>query len=946
MTKQTVANKMLTGFPWDSTELSAPLTLPGALLAPSYVEQVAITKPANPPAGSMRLYPKADGNYYKLDSAGNESILGGASLAPWSITGGHFRVAPDNTYDIGAPGATRPRTIYAATGVDTPLVNSPSGFLTLQAATNVSITTTSGPIYISPNGSAKWKFESDGSLYPMTDNAYDVGISGAVRPRNLILGGYIEIPTRTTPANPPLGSLRWYPKADGLFYRLDSNGVESSMQGPKGDQGPQGIQGIQGPPGPGGADVAISPWSVETNDLTVVPDNTYNIGESTTKRPRALYLGEFQQFGEVAVPATPPPGNVRIFAKTDHKLYVVDSTGTEGPISPVYDPLYLNEGLVINTGTLTFTGAGNRILADMSSAPNSARLMFQNSNANAASYLGIKPSGTGLGGAIIVYEIDDTANSPYGILWNDGTQVVVGTGASGTGLGKPLSIWANGEVMRLETDGTVKFTKTAQRIQGDFSNATHANRVLFQTSTANSDTIIGVISSGTSRRTAFNLYNNPDTAVAVTLQSSIDATKATLVTTGAIPLTLAMNSIERQRMDTNSSAISAPSDVRINANAYYDGTNWQRYDTSNPLWHINVSRLSLNMYTAPAGTGAPAWTQRLALDASGNLTVSSNVRGTYLETTDGSNGIVRSMNGSLYVRGANGTVYIDGGGGLYISGGLLSVAGQISSPTKVLLTASSGGYTIANAPGGGAYYGMEIQQPGGGACMIAFHRPGYYAAHFGLDSDNIWRVGGWSMGGGAWRLVLGDNFSNAGTINGSFSGTLNSMTHSGHLTMSGGYIFGSYINMTADVAGGRPTYVAGNNGDNYMRWWPIATIGPPSGVTQVTQSWGNPGSNGRVQVSAFQPTRTGYWCVSMVGRSDGSGGNARYWLNIDGLGDVTYGDADAGGSEWCRATIGAHYFYNGILGPSNWIRTIVDKADNTVTGQTWAYFIPVQGYPN
>jgi len=102
---------------------------------------------------------------------------------------------------------------------------------------------------------------------------------------------------------------------------------------------------------------------------------------------------------------------------------------------------------------LTFIGTSPRILADMSSAPNSNRLMFQASAANSGSFLGIKPSGTGTGGALIVYEIDDTANSPYGIIWNDGTQVNIGSGASGAGNPKGLSIWSGGEKWKVPTTG-------------------------------------------------------------------------------------------------------------------------------------------------------------------------------------------------------------------------------------------------------------------------------------------------------------------------------------------------------------------------------------------------------------------------------------------------------------------------------------------------------------
>lgn len=43
--------------------------------------------------------------------------------------------------------------------------------------------------------------------------------------------------------------------------------------------------------------------------------------------------------------------------------------------------------------------------------------------------------------------------------------------------------------------------------------------------------------------------------------------------------------------------------------------------------------------------------------------------------------------------------------------------------------------------------GLELRGAGGAnAAFMCFHRPGYYAAYFGLDTDNVWKVGGWSMG--------------------------------------------------------------------------------------------------------------------------------------------------------------------------------------------------------
>lgn len=49
---------------------------------------------------------------------------------------------------------------------------------------------------------------------------------------------------------------------------------------------------------------------------------------------------------------------------------------------------------------------------------------------------------------------------------------------------------------------------------------------------------------------------------------------------------------------------------------------------------------------------------------------------------------------------------------------------------------------------------VESQGTGGtaGAAFMSFHRPGAHAANFGIDTDNVWKVGGWSMGAVAYKL--------------------------------------------------------------------------------------------------------------------------------------------------------------------------------------------------
>ncbi len=233
---------------------------------------------------------------------------------------------------------------------------------------------------------------------------------------------------------------------------------------------------------------------------------------------------------------------------------------------------------------------------------------------------------------------------------------------------------------------------------------------------------------------------------------------------------------------------------------------------------------------------------------------------------------------------------------------------------------------------------------GGGAAMIAFHRPGAYAAYFGLDTDNQWAVGGWSMGGARYILItdsqaqtLTSKTINSPQIN---TPTIASATHTGHLTMSGGYIFGSYINMTADVAAGKPAYVAGNNGDNYLRWWPIAAVGPPgSGATPISVSaYG--GQSGQFNGVLCQVTlpRTGTYAIVFRGGGSGGGGRCSYSLNTgDG------GSFDSGGDSGMDAGIGLHNV--GSWGAGTVITVNVDLQDNNISGTLYAYFIPTPTYP-
>jgi len=65
-----------------------------------------------------------------------------------------------------------------------------------------------------------------------------------------------------------------------------------------------------------------------------------------------------------------------------------------------------------------------------------------------------------------------------------------------------------------ELSGNLTFTGTGNRIIGDFSNATVADRVAFQSSTTNGNTSVYAIPNGTATASAFAVTNNSDLSVA------------------------------------------------------------------------------------------------------------------------------------------------------------------------------------------------------------------------------------------------------------------------------------------------------------------------------------------------------------------------------------------------------------------------------------------------
>jgi hypothetical protein len=185
--------------------------------------------------------------------------------------------------------------------------------------------------------------------------------------------------------------------------------------------------------------------------------------------------------------------------------------------------------------------------------------------------------------------------------------------------------------LEISTAGNINIPGTGKRITGDFSNATHANRVLFRTSTTNGNTSIGAVPNGTAVNSNFVAFGAEDPTNAPFVQMVFNGTEGQFrvdrLGTGTFyPLTFYTGGSERLRIDTSGNVgigISAPgtklqvvntgsTDTRIsvgNANAGFQ----MGVEASGPCLLANF--VAQPIYFATNGT------ERMRLDSLGNVLV-------------------------------------------------------------------------------------------------------------------------------------------------------------------------------------------------------------------------------------------------------------------------------------------------------------------------------------
>jgi hypothetical protein len=167
--------------------------------------------------------------------------------------------------------------------------------------------------------------------------------------------------------------------------------------------------------------------------------------------------------------------------------------------------------------------------------------------------------------------------------------------------------------------GNLTFSGTGLRILGDMSNATHANRFGFQTSTLNSSTTLSVYPNGTGTVSQVNLYANQDTANSslgqfiVVDTSDVRITSNKLGTGNYLPTTFYTGGSERMRLDANgdfSIGITNPNNARMHVTGVGTGPDLGTTAVANATAVFSNSDRDYGMYFAVSGNGNGAIQQR------------------------------------------------------------------------------------------------------------------------------------------------------------------------------------------------------------------------------------------------------------------------------------------------------------------------------------------------
>ena len=204
----------------------------------------------------------------------------------------------------------------------------------------------------------------------------------------------------------------------------------------------------------------------------------------------------------------------------------------------------------------------------------------------------------------------------------------------------------------------------------------------------------------------------------------------------------------------------------------------------NHSWGI-VARFRINQSGADrpsiqfsAAGGDDRWNVGYCTSSDWNFRITQNMAYRNDNSTTDSWGTERfriNTSGDTYAA-IGGTLYANGNQVLTYAGGTLS--------NNYTFRSNLGGYlgSLSSPP-------LQVYSESNNSAFMSFHKGGYYAVNFGLDADNVMRIGGWSASANRWQLDMSGN-----------------QTVAGSMYATGGYFYGSGSIRCGDMWGGAGLY--------------------------------------------------------------------------------------------------------------------------------------------
>jgi hypothetical protein len=341
---------------------------------------------------------------------------------------------------------------------------------------------------------------------------------------------------------------------------------------------------------------------------------------------------------------------------TDDSFSIVNGQvgiGTVTPNNTLQVSGVLGAGITIGSGV---NGTSGQLIIDSGTDGSSSSSIFGRGNGLNEWFVGSLRAFTGSGALGMV---DYVYGSNPRVFYTNGTERmrILGSGNVGIGTNAPTQL--------LDVNGNLAITGSARRITGDFSNATVANRVAFQTSTANTITAVAIIPNGTANSSQLNLETDSAQANGTSFQflAGVGGTEGRLQLgirgTGTyLPMTFFTGGSERLRIDTSGNVgigTSSPASIGGTLSTVANGNNGTGYFRNLATSGITSDQLQVSVSQSTNLTNF--YLSRFYSNVISSPTVMHHIRGDGEGYFAGNVGIgtATTTNGNLTVQQASAT---------------------------------------------------------------------------------------------------------------------------------------------------------------------------------------------------------------------------------------------------------------------------------------------------